>query len=214
MTGGLPTAGGTTPDRTEFEVSIDGTVLAPLDQRDVSEVDLHEEVGRHARLTLLVQNWNPDKRTVRHSDAALFAPGKRIAVRMGYHAKLELLFDGLISELATHFSAGQSSMLVVEARSRSIQLAHPPRSRVFEAMNDADVVGAIAADYGLTADADDGSSQDVVVLDDRSDWDYLTARAEELGWVTYTRGEQLVFRAPAQPGSSLPTLAWGDRALT
>ncbi len=212
MTAGASTA--STPDRPEFEVSVDGTALAPLEQQDVSEVDLHEEVGRHTRLTILVQNWDPDKRAVRHSDTALFQPGKAITLRLGYHSKLELLFDGVISELATHFSAGQSSMLVVEARSRSIQLAHPPRSRVLEDVNDGDVVSAIAADYSLTADTADGLDQDAVVIDDRSDWDYLTTRASELGWVTYTRGKTLVFRPPAKPASTLPTLAWGERALT
>ncbi len=69
MSDRFPTAA--TPDRPELEVSLDGTALAPLVQRDIVEVDASEEIGRHARLTLLVQNWDADKQAVRHSDGAL-----------------------------------------------------------------------------------------------------------------------------------------------
>ena len=211
MSDRFPTAA--TPDRPELEVSVANTVLAPLVQADIVEVDASEEIGRHARLTLLVQNWDADKQAVRHSDGATFAPGKAISLRLGYHAKLERVFDGVITALGGHFSAGSGPTLRVEARSRSVQLAYPPRSRLLEQANDGDIAGAIAADYSLTADAEDGIDQDFVVIDGRSDWEHLTERAAALGWVTYVRDTTLVFKPPAQPPKSPPELAWG-RNLT
>jgi phage protein D/phage baseplate assembly protein gpV len=198
-----------TPDRPEFEISVDGAVLEPLVQHDVVEVDLSEEVGRHARLTLLVQNWDADAAAVRHSDGDQFAPGRKLSLSLGYHAKLEPLFTGVITALAAHFTAGQGPTLRIEARSRSIQLAHPPRSRVLEGSNDGDLAGAIAADYGLQTDTEDGIDQPFVVIDGRSDWDHLVARACALGWVTYVREDTLVFRPPVEPPGDLPELAWG-----
>jgi uncharacterized protein involved in type VI secretion and phage assembly len=186
-----------TPDRPEFEVRVAGTAVPPLVQRDVVEIDVAEEVGRHGRLALLVQNWNPDARTVRHSDDGPFAPGAEIEVLMGYHAELTSVFAGVVAAVTTHFPACGQPVLRVEARSRSILLEHPPRSRQLEAVSDADVASAVAADYSLTADAGTGVTRPAVVSDRRSDWDLLTARAAELGWVTYVRDKTLVFRPPA-----------------
>lgn len=186
-----------TPDRPEFEVRAGGTAIAPLVQRDVVEIDVAEEVGKHGRLALLLQNWDPDTRAVRHSDDGPFVPGAEVEVLLGYHAELTSVFAGVVAAVTTHFPAGGRPVLRVEARSRSILLEHPPRSRQLEEASDADVVAAVAADYSLTADAEDGVTRAAVVSDRRSDWDLLTTRARELGWVTYVRDTTLVFRPPA-----------------
>lgn len=186
-----------TPDRPEFEVRVDGTAVEPLVQRDVVEIDVAEEVGRHGRLTLLLQNWDPDARTVRHSDTGPFTPGIAVEVLMGYHSALTSVFDGVVAAVTAHFPADGQPVLAVEARSRSILLENPPRSRQLTDASDADLASAVAADHSLTADADDGVTRAAVVSDRRSDWDLLTARAGELGWVVYVRGTSLVFRPPA-----------------
>lgn len=187
------------PDRPEVEVTVGGTALEPLVEADVIEVDVHEEVGRHGRCTLLVQNWDADQRTVRHSDEGPFAPGADLGVSLGYHADLTPVFDGVVTSLTTHFAPGGRPVLRVEARSRSILLEHPPRSRQLAEVSDADVVSAIAADYDLTAEADTGVTREAVVSDRVSDWHFLRARAERLGWALYVRGTTLVMRAPAAP---------------
>jgi phage protein D len=186
----------TDTDLPAFEVKVDGTALEPLVAADVIELDVHEEVNRHARLTLLMQNWDPDRRAVRHSDDGPFRPGAAIELALGYHANLIPVFQGKVSALTAHFPAASAPTLRVEARSKSILLEHPPRSRQFDQSTDADVANAIAADYSLTADAADGVTRDAVVSDRQSDWDFLKARARELGWVTYVRGDSLVLRPP------------------
>ena len=197
-----------TPDRPEFEVRVGGTAVEPLGQRDVVEIDVAEEVGRHGRASLLLQNWDPDTRTVRHSDSGPFPPGAEVEVLMGYHSTLTSVFAGVVAAVTTHFPAGGQPVLRVEARSRSILLEHPPRSRQLSAASDADLASAVAADYALTADAETGVTRPAVVSDRRSDWDLLTARATELGWVVYVRDTTLVFRPPA-PQESPVELEYG-----
>ena len=184
-------------DRPAFEVRVADTALEPLVAADVVEIDIHEEVGRHGRLSLIVQNWDADARAVRHSDDGPFVPGSAIAVSLGYHAELVTVFDGVIASLTTHFPRGGRPVLRVEGRARSILLDHPPRSRQLADVSDADVASAIAADYSLTTDAADGVTRPFVVSDRVSDWELLKQRAAELGWVTYVRGDTLVLRPPA-----------------
>lgn len=187
------------PDRPNLEITVGGTALEPLVEADVIEVDVHEEVGRHGRCTLLVQNWDADQRTVRHSDEGPFTPGADLGVSLGYHADLTPVFEGVVTSLTAHFAPGGRPVLRVEARSRSILLEHPPRSRQLADVSDADVASAVAADYELTANADAGVTREAVVSDRVSDWDFLRARAERLGWALYVRGTTLVMRAPAAP---------------
>lgn len=184
-------------DRPAFEVRVRDTALEPLVSADVVEIDIHEEVGRHGRLSLVVQNWDADERAVRHSDDGPFVPGMPIAVALGYHAELVTVFDGVIASLTTHFPRDGRPVLRVEGRTRSILLDHPTRSRQLADVSDADVASAIAADYSLTADAADGVTRPFVVSDRVSDWELLKCRAAQLGWVTYVRGNSLVLRPPA-----------------
>ncbi|WP_297083803.1 phage baseplate assembly protein V [uncultured Demequina sp.] len=186
-----------TPDRPEFEIRVDGAAVDAGVHQDVIDIDASDEVGRHGRLTVLVQNWDPDTREVRHSDDGPFTPGAAVEVLVGYHSALETVFDGVITSLTTHFPRGGRPVLRVEARSRSVLLDRLPRSRQFEDVTDEDVASAIASDYGLTADTAAGVTRAAVVTDRRCDWDVLTARASQLGWVTYVRGDVLTHRPPA-----------------
>lgn len=184
-------------DLPSFEVRVAGTGLEPLVAGDVVELDVHEEVGRHGRLTLLMQNWDADTRAVRYSDDGPFKPGVAIAVSLGYQSELVTVFDGVIASLTTHFPQGGHPVLRVEGRAKSVLMDHPTRSRQLADASDADFAAAIAADYSLSTDAADGVRRRFVVTDRVSDWEALKKRAGELGWVTFVRGDKLVFRPPA-----------------
>ena len=189
------------PDRPAFEVTVAGSALTAADAADVIELDIHEELSRHGRCTLLVQNWDADQRAVRHSDSGPFVPGKEIGVSLGYHSELTPVFAGVIASITGHFGVNGHPVLRVEARSKSILLEHPPRSRQLAGVTDADVASAIASDYSLSADADTGVQRAFVVSDRMSDWDFLKARAKDLGWALYVRDDSLVFHAPPGPQS-------------
>ncbi len=115
----------------------------------------------------------------------------------------------MITAIEAHFSAATGATVQVDARSKSIFLAHPARSRQFEETTDGDVVQAIASDYRLNAKAETGASRQTVVQDRRSDWSALVARADEVGWVTYVRDDDLVFGPPAKPTGNEPELKLG-----
>jgi phage protein D len=186
-----------------FEVRVAGTALEALVAGDVIELDVHEEVGRHGRLSLLVQNWDADRRAVRYSDDGPFKPGVAITVALGYHADLTTVFDGVIASLTAHFPPDGRPLLRVEGRARSVLMDFPARSRQLADVSDADLAAAIAADYSLRTDAADGVTRAFAVTDRVSDWAALKGRAAELGWVTFVRGDVLVFRPPAAKGDAL-----------
>ena len=143
-------------DRPAVEVRIGGQPVEPRLAQDVIEVDVSEEVNKHARCTLLVQNWDPDQRVVRWSDSGPLVPGAEVEVALGYHSQLSTVFAGVVTAVTGHFTADQAPTLRVEARSRSALLAGPARSRILEQTTDGDLAAAIASDYGLESDTESG----------------------------------------------------------
>lgn len=210
MAAELPVGGPT--DAPAFTVEVGGSVLDPEAHADVLRVDVHEEVGRLSRATLLVQNWNDETGEVKHSDGDLFAPGAGVVVSVGYGSVLEVVFEGLVVELGGVFGSGQP-LLEVHCRDRGVRLAGGRRSRVLEESTDGDAASAIAADHGLSADAEDGAEQPFAVQAAASDWDHLRERAHALGFALYVRGAQLHFHAPRASDPAAATLQWGSTLL-
>lgn len=207
----LPVGGPT--DAPAFTVEVGGSVLEPEAHADVLRVDVHEEVGRLSRATLLVHNWDDETGEVKHSDGDLFAPGAAVVVRAGYGSVLESVFEGLIVELGAVFGPGGSPLLEVHCRDRGVLLAGGRRSRVLEDSTDGDAASAIAADHGLSADPEDGAEQPLAVQAAASDWDHLRERAHALGLALYVRGTELRFHPPKASDPAAATLQWGSTLL-
>jgi phage protein D/phage baseplate assembly protein gpV len=196
-----------TVDRPALELRIGGSSVDPRLAADVVEVEVAEEVLRHARCTLLLQNWKADERAVRWSDHGPLKPGAEVELLLGYSSDLTQVFSGVVTALTANFSQDRAPTLQVEARSRSILLAGPPRALVFEETTDEDLVSSLAADVGLDADAGTGIQRPGILVDRCRIWPYLVGRARELGWVAYVRGKRLVVRPPAEPDDPVE-LTW------
>ncbi|MGA5761795.1 phage baseplate assembly protein V [Nonomuraea bangladeshensis] len=190
------------PDRPDFALFLDGAEAPPSLVQDVLEIDVGEEVNRHGRAALLLRNWDADRRRVRYSDGPDLAAGTEIEISLGWRGALTTVFTGVVTGATARF--GESAPTVeIACRTRSALLAAVPRARAYENATDGEVAGDIAAGYGLSAAADDGIRQPQVAFAGQSDWDWLVGRAGQLGWVTYVRGTELVFRPPAEPGDDL-----------
>ena len=193
--------------RPDFELRIGGSTVEPRLAQDVIEIDVHEEVNRHGRCSLLLLNWDTDKHEVRWSDSSALAPGAEIEVLLGYDRDLTPVFSGVVTGLTAHFPEDQVSTLQVEALSRSIVLAGPAISRMAEDSTDGDLISSLASDAGLDSDTADGTEHEGIVIERRSPWPYVLERADALGWVTYVRDKMLVARPPAKPDKPLE-LTW------
>lgn len=204
-----PAAARGAAERADFALALGGREVDQRFRLDVLELDVWEEVGRHARASLLLCNWDPGTSTVVHSDTDAVAPGTEVLLSMGWSSELVPVFSGVVTAVTAHFTGAAAPTLEVACRSRSTWLAGLPRTRVYEDVTDGDVVGELAAAYGLRAETEPGATQPVVAWAGTSDWDWLVDRAARLGWVTYVRDDALVFRPAAGPDGDVPVLALG-----
>lgn len=202
-----------TPDLPDFAVKVDGSLLERVDRDDVLRIDVHEEVGKLVRATLLVRNWDDERNEVRHSDADTFRPGRELEVQIGYNGELATVFAGIVVELAADFVSNRQPVLQVVCRCKGALLAGGRRSRVVEEGTDGDLVSTIAGDYGLSADADDGAEHAFLVQASCVDWDFLAERAAALGLALYVRGDSLVFQPPQLAAEPALMLTWNANLL-
>lgn len=200
-------------DAPEFAVTVGGAELDPAVRDDVLRIEVCEEVGKLARASILLRNWDDDAQAVTHSEAGLFEPGAEIEVQLGYQGALETVFAGVVAELAGSFNGQRQPTFEVGCRCKGILLAGARRSRIAEDVADGDVVSTLASDAGLQADAEAGAQQPFAVQRSLTDWEYLRARADALGMALYVRGDSVVFKPPAASGGAALTLEWTANVL-
>jgi Rhs element Vgr protein len=202
-----------TPDLPEFAVKLDGTALERVARDDVLRIDVHEEVGKLARATLLVRNWDDERNAVRHSDEDTYRPGRAVEIQVGHGSDVKTVFQGVVTELSGTFASNRQPTLLVSCRCKGTLLAGGRRTRLVEDGTDGDLAGAIAGDYGLSPVSEDGARQPFVLQAARTDWDTLAERARTLGFALYVRGDELVFRPPDFGAEPTATLEWNATLL-
>jgi Rhs element Vgr protein len=196
------------PDLPDFAVKIDGAALERLVRDDVLRIDVHEEVGKLARASLLLRNWDDELNAVRHSDGDTFRPGAAIEISLGYGGTLETVFAGVVTELQADFVSNRQPTLLVSCRCKGALAAGGRTTRLVEDGTDGDLAAAIAGDAGLTPDTEDGATHPFLLQAARADWDFLAERARALGFALYVRGDDLVFKAPNYAAEPTVALEW------
>jgi phage protein D len=99
----------------QFKVTLRGR---PVDQKvvnDILSVEYHDGMDEIDSFKLVVNNWDPEKRSFRYSDENLFLPGARLDLEMGYRegSALRKVITGEITELSPTFPAGGQPVLNV-----------------------------------------------------------------------------------------------------
>ncbi len=110
-------------------------------------------------------------------DRSLFDFGKAFTIKLGR----ESLFEGRLTALEAHFPEGRPPELVVLAEDRFQDLRMTRRTRTFADVSDADVMGSIAGDHGLSPQIDAaGPTHKVLAQVNQSDLAFLRERARSI----------------------------------
>jgi phage protein D len=110
-------------------------------------------------------------------DRSLLDFGKAFTIKL----ERNVLFEGRIIGLEAHFPEGRPSEIVVLAEDRFQDLRMTRRTRTFADVTDADVIGTIAGDHGLTPQVDaPGPTYKVLAQVNQSDLAFLRERARSI----------------------------------
>jgi len=187
-------------------MKVDGTDLAAEAMNDLLEVTV--DTSLHL----------PDAFTIHLHDEALkwvdegpFGLGKEVEISAQPESggSSRLLFKGEITAVEPDFGEGTQATLLVRGYDRSHRLHRGTHSQAHLQVTDSDLASRIAQEAGLRAQVDATSEvYDHVVQCNQTHMEFLSQRAQRIGYEFFVLDRTLHFKRPAASGSTLE-LEWG-----
>lgn len=193
-------------------IRLDGNEFAAGEYRDIRDLRVIESVHGAASAHLELGLMRDGSGTWNHLSA--FTPWTSLEVAALYPGGAEeILFSGFVTHLAPRFPRElEKCRLEVVAHDASALMDREDKVRSFVGQRDDEVVGSIAAEYGLSAAADPTADalweEDGVRLMQRStDWQFVRALARRNGFEAFVREGELHFRASGLDGEPAPAVS-------
>lgn len=162
------------------------------------ELSVLEDAEGLSRCEAVFNNWGPTDggSGFLHFDRSRFDFGKRFEVKLGD----KTLFSGRISALQGEFPTFGAPRLRLFVEDRLQDLRMTRRTRCFDDTSDADAIGRIARDHGLTLRSElSGPTHKLLVQVNQSDLGFVRERARASGAAVWLDGTDLHV-APRQAG--------------
>ncbi len=178
------------------EILVDGSRLP--DTVLVSNIEVTREVNRIPTARVIVADGDPSTETFKVSESDMLTPGKKIEINLGYHAKNETVFQGIILRQTLQVGPTGESSLVVGCSDKAIKLTVARTSQNFLEMSDSSAMSKVLESAGLEADvASISGEQEHILQSQSSDWDFLLARAEANGRVVLVDNGKVSIAKPS-----------------
>ncbi|MEV6041170.1 contractile injection system protein, VgrG/Pvc8 family [Nonomuraea sp. NPDC052116] len=158
-------------------------------------------------------NWGSDdgRTGFRYADRRVLDFGRGLTLRMGAGDKAGEVFTGRITALEACYPADRPPEITVLAEDRFQDLRMTRRTRTFEFVTASDVVGSVAADHGLRADADlDGPTYGLLAQVNQSDLAFLRDVARAVDAEVWTAGDTLHAAPRPRRAGAAVKLAYGS----
>lgn len=198
--------------------AVDGQTRGEL-ARDLLRLDVQEGALGLRTMVAHLHAVGPDSdgstEQLSYLDGQLLDLGSAITVTIGLSGAERKIFAGTISALEVCFEEGGVPYVSVFAEDALMRLRMTTRTATYENSSDADVLRAIAAEHGLSAQPDiDGPTFPVIQQWEASDLAFLRERAGRLDAELWVDSAEVIHLATRQrrPGAEL-TLVQGNELL-
>lgn len=195
------------------ELRVAGQARAEL-ARDLAWLRVDEDIDGMKRLRAVLIATGPrvGERVegLNWLDGRVLDFGGELAVAMGPEASRALVFSGRVSALELHLAQGRAPEVECHAEDRLMELRMTRRFKTYENVSDADLVRAIAAEHGLSAEVDlDGPTHALAQQWNQSDLAFLRERARRLAAEIWIEGDRLCVAARERRARNRLTLVQG-----
>jgi Rhs element Vgr protein len=167
----------------DITIRCDGQPLPA--ELEVLDLEIQLELNRIPQASLTLLDGSVAERCFEISDGALFKPGSRISIALGYEGggpAPEKIFEGIVTRHAVS-AGGEGLRLKVNLRDRAITMTRARHSRVHANKNDAEVMRQLISQANLKVGrlARTPITHPELVQFNVSDWDFIVCRSDVLG---------------------------------
>jgi phage protein D len=179
----------------ESKILINDAELPPELHADLLDVVVCQHSNGPASFDFTLSIVGTEHQELRWVDDARLQPGNKLEIRVGYLDRLENLISGEITALHPKYSAKDSAKMHVQGFDRLHRLGRGKKTRSFLQVKDSQIAQTMAADHGLSVDAEDTSVVfDYLLQNNQSDLEFLLERARRIRYEARVEGQKLVFR--------------------
>lgn len=198
-----------------FEV--EGAVKGEL-ARDLVRLEITETTAGLKYLSARFLAQGPQsgaaQETLLYLDGSIIDFGKKLDVSIGPGADARTVFKGLISGLEVDFREGREPEVALFAEDKLMKLRMTHRMKTYLQVTDAQIAEAIAAEHGLSSEADaEGPTYDVVQQWNMSDLAFLRERARLIQAEIWLQDETLHFKTRDKRTATEITLVQGNHII-
>jgi Rhs element Vgr protein len=192
-----------------LKIRSDGTEIP--DTARVFAVETRAEVNRIPEAVIVFGDGDVASGEFPLSDGALLKPGAAVTIAAGYGEEVEEIFKGVVTGQRMRVLGQGEPRLEIRCHAKAFKLTIGRKSAVFLDRKDSEIVSAIAAAAGLSAETDATDySWPEIVQHDCTDWDFLLMRAEANGLLVVVEDDGLVVRAPDLAAAAEFAVSYGE----
>ncbi|USX24242.1 type VI secretion system tip protein VgrG [Oxalobacteraceae bacterium OTU3CINTB1] len=190
-----------------FAVIVEGTDVAG--QFHVLNVEVTRELNRIPTAMIELKDGDAAQATFPASEAEHFIPGKKIEIKLGYQAKNETVFKGVIVRHSIRVRKN-SSQLIIDCRDEAVKMSTEPATRHFAARSDSEIIEQLVGAHGLQHEVEStGAALEESVQFQASDWDYMLCRAEANGMVVLADDGKIKVMRPSTTAAEALSVRFG-----
>lgn len=178
---------------------------------ELLSIDIRRELNRIPSARLVLLDGDAAEQEFPLSDSAAFEPGKLVEIKLRCDGGADTtVFKGKVVRHGLEADSS-GSVLAVELKDDAVKLTGARRSAVFRQMSDSDIFGKILRDAGLRTGTIDQTSMKhpEIVQYNCTDWDFLLARADALGFVAAVEDGSISIKKLAVPAAASISLEFG-----
>lgn len=191
------------------EVILDGQKLTD----GIISIVVEKVFNKISGAQIILVDGNAEHADFELSNQAYTLPGKSIEIKSGYNSDAQTLFKGVVVSHSLKVRSGKSQ-LILNAKDKSVALAHTKKNDYFLAATDSDIITRVISDAGLVPDVDSTTTlHDQIVQSQSSPWDFIVQRAEANGMLVSTDDGKVIVKKPSFTNLSLLTAAYGKNVF-
>lgn len=213
----------------EFSIKINGSPISATVFSDVLEIVVDTDVFMPGMFTILLSDIqaNPGQPKLEHTDNSnLFKLGAKVEITAAVSPpesasnKKNKLISGEITSIEPLFRDDGQVHLRIRGYDAAHRLTYGKKTRAWGTgaaanVTEDKIVKMIAGEHGLTPTVNmsglSGVAYEYVMQYNQSDWDFLWARAQLLGYQIFADGTKLNFSPASSLRHTAPVkLAWGE----
>lgn len=200
-----------TPDVVTMKILSNGNALPSA--FEVVAVVVNREFNRIPNARIVLLDGEAAKQDFPISNGAEFEPGKSIEIKMGYRAKEDSVFKGIVTSQTLKVRRS-GSYLSVECKDEAVKMTLDRRFKYFRELKDSEIIEELIDGHGLKGSVEPTSvKHKEMVQFDATDWDFLMTRTDANGLFCLVKDGEVQITKPKLGQSPVLTLAYGTTIL-